>query len=69
MNPEQKPVLYQTIAQLEATRSMISSLQRQVDANHPDADRVGDALQHLSAAIASLQGIHFGLESDFSYDD
>lgn len=69
MNPEQKNVLHQTLAQLEATRSMVSSLQGQVDANHPDAGRVADALSHVSEAIASLQGIHFGLESDFSYDD
>ncbi|WP_020599001.1 hypothetical protein [Spirosoma panaciterrae] len=48
---------------------MVSSLQGQVDANHPDAGRVADALSHVSEAIASLQGIHFGLESDFSYDD
>ncbi|MBD2705165.1 hypothetical protein IC229_31375 [Spirosoma sp. BT702] len=69
MNPEMKTELAELIAQLSNLSVKVNSLKTQVDATHPDAQRVETATSQLQESIANLKEIRFGLESDFSYDD
>ena len=69
MDPEQKSVLDELIAQLDTLQLKGKSLLGHVNANHPDARQITEATGFIANAISSLQQIGFGLESETSYDD
>lgn len=69
MDPEMKPVLDELMAQLTSLQHKGASLLGHVDANHPDARQITEAIDCIAKAVTSLKKIGFGLESEISYDD